>query len=151
MNNIITNHYYQNTFTLIAYELSKIGYNVCFISFVGDRIPEHIYNNDKIIKRSYFNSLNLVLDKDELKHFLLENKFDFIFMNNQHIFSQRLINFFDEIICSDIFYTHPPYTLSKKYHSNSNYSFYNFREILFDKFILKYTRNQKLKTILKNE
>jgi hypothetical protein len=119
-----------------------MGYKVLLINYKSYFIKEPIDKNVTI--KTYFSERELYDNQLKLRKFLLNRNFDIIFV--EHFYDSYSEIF--ENIPSEIYFDH-----FLKPHK-SYYEIYNvidFEKISYDSFMLKYIRNQKLKTILKNE
>lgn len=144
MNNIIVTHLFDDDthYIKICNRLSCMGYKVLLINYKSYFIKEPIDKNVTI--KTYFSERELYDNQLKLRKFLLNRNFDIIFV--EHFYDSYSEIF--ENIPSEIYFDH-----FLKPHK-SYYEIYNvidFEKISYDSFMLKYIRNQKLKTILKNE
>jgi hypothetical protein len=141
MNNIVVKTTVDNNlFSQLCNELHNCGYKVFYVGFNkqnGDEIhcPKIFYGTEN----------GLLEDQENIKKFLLEEKYEFVFVRH---FNNSINRLFKEITCSELFYS------LYIYHDNliENYDISNFN--IIDSNIInanQYVRDMKIKTLLKNE
>jgi hypothetical protein len=143
MNNIIETHLLDDIFIKLCNDLAIIGYKVCFINFGWSIYDIDINSNIHI--ETFDDETTLIKNEKILIELLTEEKFDYIFVGN---FSKILSKTFNKIPYSEIFYE--GYYMAEHDEAYSDYNIINFSKMSYDSFMLKYNRDQKLKSLLKN-
>lgn len=140
---IVTNDRDRKLFLTLANNLHCLGYKIYFM-YIGYTTPLYL---DKNIKIQFFLEKSSILEScNDIRDYLLNENYDFVFTN----FFDESIKF-NEIKC-EVFQSAYFYDKSRipKYNID-DYNVIDFDEITMSKFMLKYTRDKKIKFILENE